>query len=187
MGADLYIMKLHKKLEKEWGPWVDKAVTIRNMISVIKNSGRGFTYNNGAPIDFNKVFDEAHSLVEFLDNKQYEEGYFRDPYNDSTMLNVLGGSYWRDVSKMCDKKGDMKLRQIKTFINWLEAHKVPEVEWFNTEWIKDTEGKPNEGKIKWIEEEGADKIQAYFVSRREEMLALFNKALELKQPVHCSV
>ena len=82
MGADLYIMKLHKKLEKEWGPWVDKAVTIRNMISVIKNSGRGFTYNNGAPIDFNKVFDEAHSLVEFLDNKQYEEGYFRDPYNE---------------------------------------------------------------------------------------------------------
>lgn len=187
MGADLYIMKLHKQLEKQWGPWVNKAVLVSRALAIVKESGRGFTFNDGSPIKIAEITNAAQEIVEFLNDKQYEEGYFRDPYNDGTMLNVLGGSYWRDVSKMCDKQGDMKLPEIKKFINWLEAHKVPEVEWFNTEWIKDTEGKPCESRIKWIAEEGVDKIQAYFVGRREDMLAFFNKALELKQPVHCSV
>ena len=187
MGADLYIMKLHKQLKKEWGPWVNKAVVIRQALDAIKQSGRGLTFNDGTPIKINEITNTAQEIVEFFDGKQYAEGYFRDSYNEGLILGVLGGSYWRDVSKMCDKKGDMKLRQIKTFINWLEAHKVPEVEWFNTEWIKDTEGKPDGGKIKWIAEAGVDKIQAYFVDGRKEMLAFFNKALELKQPVHCSV
>lgn len=127
------------------------------------------------------------------DVDESQGGYFRDNYNDGNVLNVLGASWWRDISRLCNQRTQkMSVINVKKWLNWLEAHKVPEPEWFETEWIKNTHkymtpGEFDEHRVEMLKEEGVKKIHTYFTHRREQLLTFIRLAIEQNKPITCSL
>jgi len=186
MGADLYIPSLHKICEKKFKTPFQQAVWVRDAVHLLATVNK--TVNiDGKDVKLKKINERAQALVTFLYDQMYSEGYFRDSYNDNNLLAILGASYWVDMAKLVDKKGLMQPAQIREFINWLEAHKVPEVAWFEGEWSHTTADALNESRQRWLKEWGAEKVRAQFDAHRTSMLAFFNKALELNEAVKCSL
>ena len=80
MGADLYIKKLQAPVRAEWQPKFDAAVRKRD----------------AATTDAER--EEANKTVAEAYDKLYgDEHYFRDSYNSSSVLWLLGLSWWRDL------------------------------------------------------------------------------------------
>ena|SRR5690606_7998914 len=80
MGADLYIPKVRDPIKAEWQPKFDAAVQRRNAAA------------EGSP-----EFEAAQNDVSEAYDKLYGAGYFRDPYNGSSVLWRLGLSWWQDL------------------------------------------------------------------------------------------
>lgn len=52
------------------------------------------------------------------------KGYFRDAYNNGSILQKFGLSWWQDVMPLCDKKGTMSFKNVikfKSMLNDREA------------------------------------------------------------------
>lgn len=48
------------------------------------------------------------------------DGYFRDAYNDGSILQKYGLSWWADIIPLTDDKGVMSVEKVKKFLTWLE-------------------------------------------------------------------
>ena len=198
MGADLYIESIQDKLKKEWQPWFEKAVMVRDGLHVAsellpkssalkpisKRRAKKNEAQGGDTLNMDTVRDTAQEVVSFFYDKMYEQGYYRDSYNLSNLLWVLGSDYWQTFAKLLDKEGNMQVPQMEEFINWLEAHKVPEFDAFTKQCLG---GDAKDGWESWFKQEKPEDIHKYFVQKRERMLAFFRLALQLKEPVRCSI
>jgi hypothetical protein len=63
---------------------------------------------DGLPED-SAARNEAQEDVERLYEKMYEEGYFRDSYNASSVLWPLGLSWWTDVGALLETDDDERV------------------------------------------------------------------------------
>jgi hypothetical protein len=86
MGADLYISQLFDSQFQKWHKRFDKAI-----------AGRG-----GLP-ENSPERAQAQKRAEHCFDKIYEQEYFRDSYNDSSVLWKFGLSLWEDVIPMLSK------------------------------------------------------------------------------------
>lgn len=93
MGVDLYIPKIQNPLRKEHEPLFNEAVRKRDLMISHGEPRRGFTQAD---------VDAAQALVNKHHNAMYSAGYFRDSYNSSSVLWVLGLSWWNDITPLCD-------------------------------------------------------------------------------------
>lgn len=198
MGADLYIESVQDKLKKTWEPWFSKAVMVRDALHKLSDLAKVSPVVKPVPkrrvklaqakgedmLNVDKVGETAQEMVTFFYDKMYEEGYYRDSYNLSNLLWVLGSDYWQTFATLLDKKSYMQVPKIEGFINWLEAHKVPDLETFMKERLA---GDSKDGWERWFKEEKPEDIHTFFVQKREEMLTFFRKAMELNEPVRCSI
>lgn len=82
MGADLYINKLRRPVQKEWQPKFDAAVKLRDR-------ARG---DSAKEADAQKLVDDAY------ENLHGDEHYFRDSYNGTAVLWLMGLSWWNDLN-----------------------------------------------------------------------------------------
>ena len=53
-------------------------------------------------------------------SRAVEGGYFRDAYNDGSILWKYGLSWWADISKLQDKEGIITLIKVRKFRNMLD-------------------------------------------------------------------
>src|SRR5580698_2449823 len=102
MGADLYLEKIHHPRMKQYEPLFQAALGKRDSA---RPKSREF---RAAQREVGKYYD-----------LMYAEGYFRDSYNVTNVLNRLGLSWWADVSPLCttDRKlcGD-NLRRFRDMV-----------------------------------------------------------------------
>jgi len=100
MGADLYI----DSIQKIKTLWYDKAY---NEAIRVRDSHKS-RYKN-----------EYQEQAEYLFNKMYRVGYFRDSYNNSNLLWRFELSYWKNDLHM-DKNGDLPPSEAKRLLAMLK-------------------------------------------------------------------
>lgn len=87
-----------------------------------------------------------------------ESGYFRDSYNYSNVLWALGLSWWRDVGDLLDENGYLHPPEAKRLKDMIESRKHT------------LEGKPE-----------------YFRDKCQKLIRFLDTALELGEPILCSI
>jgi|CXWL01.1.fsa_nt_gi hypothetical protein len=100
MGADLYIKKIFDENQKQFKPFFDSAVELRDSL------GRGSE---------NPLAKKAQEIVGYFYDKMYEVGYFRDSYNGTAVLFLINLSWWENVSPLINKSGNISGKNLKTF------------------------------------------------------------------------
>jgi hypothetical protein len=160
MGADLYIQSQHDKTQKKWGPIFEAAVRKRD----------GFERGSAEAEEAQKEVDAAYKGL------CSPEGYFRDSYNCTSILWQLGLSWWRDVGDMLDDEGYMQPEKIKEFLAMIEAAELPEPEQLKLENATIDDG-----------ENSREAWHKSFVDHRKQLIAFLGHALDLNEPIYCSI
>jgi len=93
-------------------------------------------------------------------------GYFRDAYNDSSVLNKLGLSWWQDVAPMRGDGGDMSVEKAKSFLELIKSKK--------SVLLSNIEGESKENKN-------------WFQNHYNELKSFLEKAIKLKSSIGCSL
>lgn len=151
MGADLYINKIHKECQTKYSPIFDAAVKLRD--SLPKDS---------------LAADRAQGEVEKAYDLLYSEGYFRDSYNESSLLWTLGLSWWQDVPKFLNKRSNLtpqKALELASLIDPLPFMQLP---------------KPHG-------QETAADVLKYFVEKKARFLAFLRLAAKKKLVIRASI
>lgn len=158
MGADLYIDSISDGLKKKYEPMFNRFVKLRN-----EADKQGIK----------SLSDKYQEKVEKYYDLMYSEGYFRDSYNFTSVLNQLGLSWWRDISPKLDDKGFMSIPKIKWLLTKI---KTQELKILSPEVIKAGYA---EGTV--------EEWQKFFTEKRVRLIQFLEKAIELKEPIRMSV
>lgn len=162
MGADLFIPSLSTACRAKWEPVFKAACAKRDKL------GRGTS-----------AWEAAQKEVTEACDKMYAEGYYRDSYNATNCLNRVGLSWWKDVVPMCRKKdGVMSLRNVKKFRNMVAKAKIEPVTRDSLLAAHATVDNDTNSVEAW---------NKYYVDGIKELIAFLDKALELKEPIDCSL
>lgn len=148
MGADLSIRSVYEPNRKKWEPVFNASVARRD-----------------APSTTDKAKAQAEVDLAY-EGMCPQLGYFRDSYNRTSLLNVLGLSWWQDVNT-----DGVNIKDVE----WLRAEvvlrQVPGVEHFAS-W---------EGTTK------PDEWRTYFLEKRARLIAFLTYAIILGEPVEASL
>ena len=147
MGADLYISKLYKESKAKYEPLFYDAVKARD-----------------AETDEAKR-DELQEKVTEAYDMMHGEGYFRDSYNDSNLMNRLDFSYWRDLDQYATD-GVMQPDGAKRLLEYIVQHRHLLDECLQAE---------------------TPENQAYLREKYQEIVRFLEKAIEVNSPIDCSV
>lgn len=157
MGADLYIRSKFRPNNKKYETLFNKWVDVRN--SFPQGSEQGA---------------EAQKKVSEYYDKMYSQGYFRDSYNDSSLLWLLDLSWWTDVGDMLDKQGKLSVENTKALLKTVKERKpllAKNMEKINfADW--------SEPKVEVIE---------YFGKKYNNFVAFLEEAIRLNEPIDCSI
>jgi hypothetical protein len=109
----------------------------------------------------------------------YSDGYFRDSYNATNVLNLLGLSWWADVQPLCTKNQKLRHDKLRKFRDMVAGAKLalPSKE----------EIEKHSGHVDAQGEDSLAEWHKYFVEKRNALLAFLDKAIELNSPVYCSL
>ncbi len=161
MGADLYIESLSEKALKKYEPLFEKAVAYRDSLLNATEFERA-----QAQKEVSKYYDLMHG-----------EGYFRDSYNGTSVLHVLGLSWWSN--DFISSRGYMSVANAKKFKKLLESLQCPRV---TKEYL--------EKNHCVVTKTGPDSVkgwQKYFDEKRVRLITFLDTAIKLKEKIRCSV
>lgn len=154
MGADLYINKIFKPNSAKYEKLFYAAVEKRN----------------AAPTQALK--DKAQKEVTKYYEKMNSVGYFRDSYNDSSLLWQFDLSWWSDMGKMIEngnlspKKAQELLDIMKEREPIFEAHMKTLKKWQDM--------KPKE-------------VRTYFREKYKKFQQFLGEAIKQNLPIECSI
>lgn len=80
MGADIYLNSVYKANHAIWQPLFNEAVEERDRLQALGDTAEA---------------KEMQTLVEEYYDKMYERGYFRDSYNSTSLMWLLDMSWWQ--------------------------------------------------------------------------------------------
>lgn len=80
MGADIYLNSVYQKNHDLYQPLFREAVDERNRLNRLGDTAEA---------------EEMQKLVDEYYDKMYEQGYFRDSYNSTSLMWLLGLSWWQ--------------------------------------------------------------------------------------------
>ena len=149
MGADLYISQLFDPHYKRWQRRFYKAVAYRDQLA------------ENAP-----EREEAQKRAEECFDRMYERGYFRDSYNDSSLLNRFNLSWWDDVIPMLNGKSQLTPKKAAQLLSML---------------------KEREGLFECNLASEQKPDRRYFRQDYAEFKEFLNQAIQLGVPVECSL
>lgn len=163
MGADLYIHKIYDPQSAKYQPLFDKAVELRDSI----------------PEDDKKLQATAQKTVELLYGKTHEVGYFRDSYNTTSVLWTLGLSWWKDIGEMLDDDGNMQPEKIREFLALVKNadQRFPTAKELIVKHCVVDDKKKN----------GIETWHKMYADARKELVEFLEKAIELNEPISCSI
>jgi len=162
MGADLYIEKIHRPLMKKYEPLFDEAVKHRDSLHPKSSE-----------------FGAAQEKVTAYYDLMYSDGYFRDSYNATSILNQMDLSWWRDVTPLCSEDKKLRDDSLRTFRTMVAdaTLRLP-----NKDDIERQGGKVTDtgdsSLIEW---------HRYFTEKRVQLLSFLDKAIRLNSAIHCSL
>ncbi len=110
--------------------------------------------------------DDVQAEVDAAFDEAYSTGYFRDPYNGASVLARFGLSWWVDVIPMLNKRSQLLPGAAHDFLVKLEA-------------AEDVFEENVRGMT--------DEDQRYFVADYEALKKFLNHAIELNEPIFCSL
>ena len=126
--------------------------------------------------------EEAHLLWKKAYNEFDESGdYFRDSYNSSSLLNIIGLSWWRDVIPMLDEEGQLPI--IHAMRLWKMIEKSPIVR----ETIKARMEEVSFGEKEELSDKELDEWYDYFVEKKATFMKMLDRSIENNNPLLCSL
>lgn len=158
MGADLYIRKVFRPHEKKMRPAWEAALKERDALS-----------------RDDPKYEAAQQRVHDVHDAMYSKGYFRDSYNLSSVLAIVGLSWWRDVIPMLNARSNLKGDALVKFRAMVEERTVPRL----TREQLVAMGFDNDVDV--------DEWQSYFDTKREQLILFLGYAISHKLPVYCSL
>lgn len=164
MGADLYIHGKHDEWHNQYVQAFNDAVAKRD--------------NEPSEAEKQRIQEEEVSPAY---EKLYGENpyYFRDSYNNSSILWMLELSWWRDSEKFLTKNGYMSPAKA---VKWLELIKSRE------ETMKaNIEGRIVAGTGYADTEEQVQEAKKYYYDKYQRLIEFFERAIELKAKVDFSI
>lgn len=179
MGADLYVDNVFKE---------DPRVSvIGKKLDEIRNTLRDLPEDS--PEDLVKRLERREKALcdaygRILD-KMFcvDNGYFRDSYNSSNLLWVLGLNYWAWLGGFVDGKGFLHPQHARIILQKIESKPVTETRvrrHIKAQKIKlGDNGKPPDEEFKeWLD---------YFVEKRERLIRFLKMAIDADSLILCSI
>lgn len=167
MGADLYINEVYRKTEAKYSPLFNDAVKKRNNAK-----------NEIEKAKFQKEVDTCYNLMQ-------GEGYFRDSYNSTSILNRLeisegdGLSWWRDITPLQDKQGNIKNEKLIDFLNLVLAADLR---------LPTRQDLLNDHAQ--VDEQGENSVEGwhlYYLEKRQKLIDFIVLAIETDQLIYASL
>jgi hypothetical protein len=149
MGADLYISQLFDPQFQKWHKLFEKAIAERD--SLPENSPERA---------------EAQKRAEHCFEKMYEQGYFRDSYNDSSVLWKFGLSWWEDAIPMLNETSQLTTEKASALLSML---------------------KEREDDFECNLASEQEPLRRYFRRKYKALQEFLNQAIQLGVPVECSL
>lgn len=171
MGADLYRKSISDAAEKKWDPVLHEAAKNRDeRIQRLISSGRTEVQarNEGMVKKYQKQVDEAY------DNMHPEDGYFRDSYNVSSVLNRMDLSWWGNVVPMQDKNGCLSPKKLLQLVDMIEKAELKP--------LTQEEYEANFGK-----EDTLESWNEYFQKKRDRLVKFLRTAALAGEKIHASL
>ena len=162
MGADLYIGSLHEKAVEKYQPLIDKAVGKRDKATTDKEKERW------------------QKEVDRLWEEQNQDSYFRDSYNDSSLLWQIGLSWWGDITPLLNEERYLPLAKVKWFLEKVKVWEVPAPKDLKFKGpFPAGDDRPSDQELKdWHE---------YFVKKKRRLEEFLIRCLELEESPSCSL
>jgi hypothetical protein len=172
MGADIY---LNSKFEKNYEE-VQKEI---DELEALFKSTHKQTLLDVADGKEDKLFKLTRPLLD----KQYSVGYFRDSYNSSSLLSQLGLSWSSDIISKLNEESYLSVEDCKWFLYEINNRRIGESpieepvmsSLFNALGLEKSDV-----------ELDAEKIE-YFVKKKSMLVNLLLDAIELNEPLYCSI
>jgi hypothetical protein len=172
MGADIY---LNSKFEKNYEE-VQKEI---DELEALFKSTHKQTLLDVADGKEDKLFELTRPLLD----KQYSVGYFRDSYNSSSLLSQLGLSWSSDIISKLNEESYLSVEDCKWFLYEINNRRIGESpieepvmsSLFNALGLEKSDV-----------ELDAEKIE-YFVKKKSMLVNLLLDAIELNEPLYCSI
>jgi len=160
MGADIYLESVHDEHYRKYNTKFQEACVARDAAET------------------EEARSEAQKRVEKYYNKMYQEGYFRDSYNGTSLFWLIGLSWWKDIHT--DDKGYLSVDGCKELLAEVSGCKIPDVAELKTY----LEGH----NVVLDEDENSPEVWRKFFMEKKEMLVKFlGQVIELNEPLRCSV
>lgn len=161
MGADLYIESLYEANRKKYEGLFEKWVKVRD----------GFDRGSEAAA-------EAQKEVSLYFDRMHAKGYFRDSYNDSSVLWLYGLSWWEDVSsKLVNKKGMLTPTACDRLLVLLDGKQA----------AFEVTLKAKLADKEWVGSEKPEEIEKYMVEKAKRLRAFLKLAIKMKEGVRASL
>lgn len=164
MGADIFLRSVNQKALDEHKPKFHAAVEARDAYAE-SLKGKALTPEQEA---------EAKRLQDVVIehyNGMFSEGYYRDSYNATSLFGVIGFSYWKD---MTPDLVDSRLPVPKMLV-WRQ--RIAEA-MIDRDAVRKVVSQSKDSFDDWL---------AYFEAKRERFIALLDQAIELNEPLDCSL
>lgn len=160
MGADLYITKITDHTTAAWSPLFEAAVARRNDANTDADKKK-----------FQALVDNYYNLI------YPNEGYFRDSYNGSSLMQQFGFSYWRDLKKYTDDDNNMSPDNARLWLDWVRQQNLKPI---TKEWLLANHCVVDDG------ENSPAAWDKYFKEKKERLEAFLQNAIDMDSPIHCS-
>lgn len=170
MGADLYIESLYDTNRRKYESLFNTACSDRDRL-VTKLGGRE---TKGV---YEKPSVKAiQAKVEKYYDKMYAKGYFRDSYNGTSVLWRLNLSWWTDVIPMLNN-GFLKGGNLVRFRNSVA----------NAVMVRPTVAELRESHCTVDKKNTPATWHKYYRDKRERLVKFLDTAIDLGEPVRCSL
>jgi hypothetical protein len=171
MGVDIYLNSI-------WNPWVDT-----HQQDLLDHHGS----------DAETVEDFIHDLhrisEEFFEKARSSGGYFRNGYNSGDVMWAMGLSWRDDVGKMLDSEGRLPIDHARDLIAKIEARPLTRerVAQHIFEHLSDGSVTYRTGFTEYGAPPDLDEMSGFLCKRRDELLVILRKSIELGEPLVCSL
>ena len=162
MGADIYIKSISDKQREKYEKLLDEAVMKRN-------AAIGVMAKQKAQEEVDKYYD-----------LMYARGYFRDSYNATSLFWILGLSWWQDVGESTDENADLPIEKCQELLERIKAARIPSAKVLG-EYMENHHACVDDG------ENSPASWRKYFVNKKKRLVRFIQKAIDLNEPLHCSV
>ena len=140
--------------------------------------------------------DPEASMNRIYDEMRASDGYFRNGYNSGDVMWAMGLS-WANVRLMLDSDFFLPVASARELIDTIEAHPLTRerVAAHISEHMAGGVDQPGNiqqmledmiGRPRSLEVPDTDRLFAFLNARRDQLLTILRKSVDLNEPLHCS-